>query len=111
MPAVNPSDGFGIFGTPTTRIRRPTDGSHWCAPDHVFVKAKALVMSAARSDQDYSYNTDFKIWRKNQDFGHQNISMGRPSLVLTPIGVNTINRTTSQLDLIAIGKKTPKPTP
>ena len=36
IPAVNASDGFNAFGTPTNRIIRPLDGPHWPAPDHVF---------------------------------------------------------------------------
>ena len=55
LPAVNTSNKFGILGTLATRIRMLEDGSHWSAPDHVFGEATAVIMSVARSDQDYSY--------------------------------------------------------
>ena len=45
-----------------------------------FGEVTAVGMSAARSDQDYSYKTDFGIWRENQEFEHQNIPMSRPPL-------------------------------
>ena len=67
-------------------------------------------MSATRSEQDYSYNIGFQIWRENQDFGRQNISMSQPPLESTPIGTNTTNRTTSKLESIPIGTKNPDPT-
>ena len=63
--AVNTSDEVDILGTPATRIRRQTDGSHWLAPYHLFGRAKAVGMSATRSEQDYSYRTDYQIWRGN----------------------------------------------
>ena len=109
LPAVNISDEFSILGTPVTRIIRPTDGSHWSAPDHVFGEETVVGMSAARLDQYYSYKTDFKIWRENQDFGRQNIFMSRPPLDSTPIGTNTTNIKTSQLDSTPIGEKLQKP--
>ena len=37
-------------------------------------------MITTRSDQDYSYKTDFEIWRGNQKFERQNISMSLPPL-------------------------------
>ena len=73
IPDVNTLDELGMQGTPAARIRRPTDGSHWFAPDHVFGKAIAVIMSATRLEQDYIFKTDFNIWKENQDFGRQNI--------------------------------------
>ena len=75
IPAVNTSNDFGIQVTPDTRTRSPMDGSHWSASDHIFGEATAVRISAARSEQKYSYKTDFQIWRGNQYFGNQNISM------------------------------------
>ena len=63
--AINTSDKLVILSTPVTRIRIPTYGFHWYSPDHIFGKATAVRMSAARSYEDYSYKTDFEIWRKN----------------------------------------------
>ena len=102
LPDVNTSDEVDILGTPSTRIRNLTDVSHWSVLDHVFGKATGVGMSATGSEQDYSYKTDSKIWRENQDFGRQNNSMSQPHLKSTPIGTNTTNVTTSQFNLIPI---------
>ena len=76
----------------------------------IFGEATAVVMSVARSYQEYSYKTDFEIWRENQDFGSQFFLMSRPPLKSTPIGTNTKNAMMSQLDLTPIGTKNPEPT-
>ena len=75
LPAVNTSDEFNTFGTPATMVRRPMDGSHWSAPDHVSGESTLVGMSRTRPEQNYSYKTVFEIWRENQDFGRQNNSM------------------------------------
>ena len=111
LPAINTSNELGVFGNPATRIIKPTDGSHWSALDHVFSEATAAVMSATRSDEDYSYKTDFEIWRENRKFECQNISMSRPHLDSTTIGTNIKNVATSQLESTHIGTKTPDPMP
>ena len=46
-------------------------------------------MSTARLYQYYTYKTDFEIWKENQDFGRQHISMSQLPLEFTPIGTNT----------------------
>ena len=66
---VNTLNEFGIQGTPAIKIRSPTDVSHWFAPDHVFGKATAVVMSAARSDQDYIYKTYLTFGGKIRTLG------------------------------------------
>ena len=68
-------------------------------------------MSITRSELEYSYKTDFQHWRKNQDFGRQNISLSCPPLDSMNIVMNTTNITTSPIDFIPIGEKTPEPTP
>ena len=97
LPANNTSDEFNAFATPSTRIIRPTDGTHWSASDHIIGEATAVGMSATRSELDYSYKTDFQNGRENQDFERQNISRNWPPLDSTPIGTNTTNRTTSPI--------------
>ena len=67
--AVNISDEFNTFGTPDTKVRRPTDGPHWSALDHVFVEAAVVGMSETRSEQNYKYKTDFEIWRGIRTLG------------------------------------------
>ena len=68
-------------------------------------------MSTTRSDKDYSYKTDFQIWRGNKNFGRQNILMCQPPLVSTTIGANKSNGKTSQLDSIPIRTKAPERMP
>ena len=109
FPAINTLNESGVFGTPATSFRRLTDASHWSTQDHVFGEAKSVGMSVANSDHDYSYRTDFEIWRKNQQFDCQNILMSQPPSDSTPIGTNTTNVKTSHLDLTPIGIKTPNP--
>ena len=66
---VNTLNEFGILGTPATRVRRPIYGSHWSALDHIFGRATVVRMSAARSDQDYSYKTYLKFRGKIRTLG------------------------------------------
>ena len=42
LPAFNALDEVNIFGTPSTRIRRPEGGPHLSAPDHVLEKLQLL---------------------------------------------------------------------
>ena len=67
--AVNASDEFNTFGTPATRVIRPTDVPHWYLPDHVIGEATAVGMSGTRSEPEYSYKTDYKNWRKIRTLG------------------------------------------
>ena len=45
IKALDESSGLS---TPATRIQRPSDGSHWSAPDHVFGEATDVGMSESR---------------------------------------------------------------
>ena len=49
--------------------------------------------------------------REIQDFEQVNISMTRPTLDSTHIGMNTTNGTTSPIDSIPVVTKTPEPMP
>ena len=57
--AVNALDEFNTFGNPVTRVRRPTDGFHLSAPGHVYGEVTVVGISGMRSEQKYSYKTDF----------------------------------------------------
>ena len=81
------------------------------APNRVFGETTAVGVSEARSYYDYNYETEFQIWKENKEFEHQNISMSRPPLDLTPIGNNTPNAKISHLDLTPVGMKTLDPKP
>ena len=69
LPAVNTSYEFNTFGTPATRVRKPTDRPHWYATDHVSGEATMVGMSRTRSELDYSYKTDFQNWREIRTLG------------------------------------------
>ena len=71
LPYVNTLDEVNILGTPTTRIEKPADISHWSAPDHIFCEATVVGMITTRLELDYSYKTDIHNLRENQDFGRQ----------------------------------------
>ena len=88
-------------------IRRPTDGSHWSAPDHVFGEATVVGMSESKSDHEYNYKAGFKIWKENQEFERQKISMSQPPLDSTTIGTNTtkVNHLWTQLLLAQTQQK------
>ena len=62
--SINTLNKSGVFGTPATRILRPTDVSHWSATYHVFDEATAVGMSASNSDHDYNYKTNLKFGGK-----------------------------------------------
>ena len=60
LMAVNASDELSPFCTPDTRSRQPADGYHWSAPVHVSGEVTAVGMRRTRSEQNYSYKTDFE---------------------------------------------------
>ena len=43
--AINTLDESSGLSTPATRIRRPMDGAHWSAPNHVFGDTTAVGVS------------------------------------------------------------------
>ena len=59
LVAVNALDKFNTFGTPATRVRIPTDGPHFSAPNHVFGEATSVGIFRTRSKLDYSYKIGF----------------------------------------------------
>ena len=66
-------------------------------------------MSAAKSDDKYNYKIYFEIWRDNQEFERQNISMSQPPLDLTPIDMNTKNARTLNLGQLLLVQKIQTP--
>ena len=56
--SINVLDESSGLSTPNTRIRRPTNGVHWSAPNHVFGETTAVVVSKAKYDFDYNYKTE-----------------------------------------------------
>ena len=109
--SVHTSDELRSVFISITRIVTPTDGSNWLPPVHSIGEVTADRVSRTGSEQDYNAKADFETRRENQDFGCQNNSMNRSLLDLTHLGTNTANGTTSHIDSIQLGKKTPEPTP
>ena len=62
-------------------------------------------MSEANSDQEYNYKTGFQIWKNNNEFERQNISMSQPPLDLTPISTKTTSAKLSHLDYTPVDTK------
>ena len=107
--AVHTSYELRSVFIPATRIGNPADGSNCLPPGHIIGEVTADRMSRTRSEQNYSYKTDFENRIKNQDFGRQNISMSRPPLGSTPLGTNTNNRKCLQLTQFQSGGKRQTP--
>ena len=63
VSTINTLDGISGLSNTTTRNRRPIDGAHWSAPDHVSGEATSVGMSEAKSDHDYNNKADFQIWK------------------------------------------------
>ena len=63
LARINELDEFSGLSTPTTIIRRPTDGAHWSAPNHIFGETSSVGVSDTKSDYNYNYKTEFKIWK------------------------------------------------
>ena len=102
---INTFDESRGLSNPATKIRMPTDISHWSVPYHVFGEATLVGISVAKSEHDYNYKTEFQIWRGNQEFYRQNVLMSQPPLELTPIGANTTNAKTSHLKSTPVATK------
>ena len=103
---INSLNGSSGLSTPATRIRRPTDGAHWSAPNHFFGESTSLVMSEEKSDYYYNYNAKLQIWKENKEYERQDILMGQPPLDSTRIGTNTKNTKILHLDSNPVCTKT-----
>ena len=87
---------------------------NWSEPGHVFGQVTVVGMSGTRSEQNYSYKTDFETRRENQDFRRQHTSLSRPPLDSTTFDTNTTNKTMSPMspvDSIPVKTKAPDPAP
>ena len=111
LPAVNAANEFRSISNPANRSGRPKDGSNWLTPGNLIGGVATEIMSGTRSERKYSSKTDFETRKENQDFGYQNISMSRPPLESTPLGINTTNGTTTEIDSIPVENKTLDPAP
>ena len=65
---INALDESSALSTPATIIRQPTDGSHWSVPYHIFGEVTAVGISAAKSEHEYIYETEFQIWKESKEF-------------------------------------------
>ena len=67
--SINTTDELGSVFTPKTRIGRPTDVFNWVASVCVFGTITEIGMSGTRSEQNYSYKTDWKLGSKIRILG------------------------------------------
>ena len=73
--AINALDeGSGII-TPSNRIQRPMNGTHWSALNHICGETTAVGVSETNSDCNYNYKTEIQIWKENKEFENQKIPM------------------------------------
>ena len=66
LSTINTLNESSGLRNPLIRIRRPTDGSDWSMPDHVFGEVIVVGISEAKSDHEYHYKTEFQIWKENK---------------------------------------------
>ena len=112
--SVNTMDEIGSLFVPTTRIRRLTDRFNWISPGHDISEATSDRASGTKAKNYYNFKSEFETGREkmaDQDFGRQNYPISQPTLDLTPLGKNSTNRTTSPIDSIPVGTKTPDTMP
>ena len=101
--------GRGVrLWTPAIIVGRPTDVAYWNVPDHIFGENIQVGYSVS-TNSEYSYKTDFEIWRENQEFERQNNARSRPPLDSTPIGTKTPDTKIPPLDSTHIGAKNSYP--
>ena len=84
--ALNEDSGIS---TPATRILRPMYGALWSVHNNIFGETTAVGVIEEKYDYNYNYKNESQIWKENKKSEHQNISMSRPTLELTPIGTKT----------------------
>ena len=65
---IDALDKVSDLSTHATRIQRPTDGAH------SFGGTTGVEVSAAKSDYDYNYKTDFQVRKEDKEFERQNVS-------------------------------------
>ena len=111
LSTINALDEGSGLSTPNDRIRRPTNGAHWRAPNYIFGKTTVVGVNEAKSDYDYNYKTEFQIWRENKEFERQKNSMSQPPLEWTPVGTNKSYSKIKLLESTTVGAKMPDPKP
>ena len=77
ISTINALDKSASLWNPATRVGRPTDVTHGRVPDHIFEIVTA-VREKVSAKSDYSYKTDFEIWRENQDSERQKNARSQP---------------------------------
>ena len=58
---INALNEISVFSNTATRIQRPTYGSYWSTPDHIYGEAKEVGRSGEKSDHEYNYKNKFQI--------------------------------------------------
>ena len=89
--SVNITDELRSVFIPTTRSGRPMDVPNWILPGHDISEATAYIVSGTKARNNYNFKSEFETRRDkmvDQDLGHQNNPMSRPTLESTPLGMN-----------------------
>ena len=99
---INTTDRLGSISIPKTRVVNTTNISDWIRHVHDIEEVTADRVSETKANNHCILKSDFENMREIQYFERENISMSRPTLDSTPIGLNTTNGTTSRIDSIPV---------
>ena len=102
---------FGLSPFNTTDKLGSIIAPDWIQHGHDIEVAAADRVSKMKAKNHYNFKSDFETVREIQYFERENISMSRPTLDSTPISTNITNGTTSPIDSIPVGAKTPDSMP
>ena len=69
IPAVNTLDELNPFGTPATRVRRPTDGFKFSVPGHVFGEVTAVGIMVRGQNKSIAIKPVLKLGGKIRILG------------------------------------------
>ena len=96
LSSVGTTDKLGSVFSPTSRIGSSTHGNNWLVRSHSISGATADIVIRTESKHNYNFKNVFKTRKDkvvDQDFGHQNDSMSRPHLELTPMSQPPLDST------------------
>ena len=114
LSPVEATDERGSIFASTNRIVLATHGSVWIQSIHCISEDTADRVSGMKTKKHYNFKCEFESMRDqgvDQYFGRPNDPMSRPPFDSTPLGINTINGTTSPSDSIPVEATSPNPTP
>ena len=63
LSSINKTDELGSVIIPTTRSRRPTDGSNWLLSGHDISEDTANIVSGTKANNQYNFESEFETRR------------------------------------------------